>query len=371
MARKRWTAEDKARIVAESLTTPATTVSICKKYGLAPSTFYPWREKFLKGGRNAFVKSQDEPTITSLKKENADLRRLVDEINLAQDLFRKSVAGKKRVKIVKQMLPKTSLNSALHLCGVTKRMWYYKTKRRKIPVNPETLHMIQQIQEERPFYGTRRIAAEMSRRTGRPVNRKLISRIYKKMGWSRPARPKVPKARWKPVRANHPNHIWETDITYVWCGQVDGWCYCFNVLDIFTRQWLAYRFSAKATAEVAVESLVEAVATAKPDCSVLTIQCDNGSQYAGEKFRKATTRLGIRLTFIRIHTPEQNGHIESFHGTLKREYIWPHDFANYTEAEAAISEAFRDYNRARLHSALKYVPPDEFLASWKERHMRT
>ena len=147
---------------------------------------------------------------------------------------------------------------------------------------------------------------------------------------------------------------------------MDGWCFCFNVLDIFTRQWLAYRFSTLATADIAIESLVEAVAVAKPNCSKLTLQCDNGSQYAGKKFRKAASLPGIHLSFIRTHTPEQNGHIESFHGTLKREYIWPHDL-NYQEAEAVISEAFRDYNRSRLHSALKYVPPDEFMASWEAK----
>ena len=150
--------------------------------------------------------------------------------------------------------------------------------------------------------------------------------------------------------------ITTTHDIYVWCGPLDGWCYCFNVLDIFTRQWIAYRFDTLATASVAVESLVKAVAAAKPDCSKLTLQCDNGSQYAGKRFRKAASILGISLKFIRIHTPEQNGHIEAFHGTLKREYIWPHDFANYQQAEAVIAEAFRDYNRNRLHSALKYVP---------------
>ena len=72
--------------------------------------------------------------------------------------------------------------------------------------------------------------------------------------------------------------------------------------------------------------------------------------------------------FIRTHTPEQNGHIESFRGTLKLEYIWPHDFANYQEAEAVISSAFRDYSQARPHSALKYVPPDEFMATWEAEH---
>ena len=85
---------------------------------------------------------------------------------------------------------------------------------------------------------------------------------------------------------------------------------------------------------------MEAVIVAKPDCSRLTLWCDSGPQYAGKKFRKAVSLLGIRLRFIRAHTPEQNGHIESFHSTLIHEYIWPHDLANYQDAEAVISEAF-------------------------------
>ena len=47
--------------------------------------------------------------------------------------------------------------------------------------------------------------------------------------------------------------------------------------------------------DVAVESLVEAVATVKPDCSALTRRCDNGSQYAGKKSRKVASIFGIHL----------------------------------------------------------------------------
>ena len=61
-------------------------------------------------------------------------------------------------------------------------------------------------------------------------------------------------------------------------------------------------------------------------------------------------------------------HIVSFHGTLKREYIWPHGLANYQQAEAVIPEAFRDCSRNRPHSALKYVQPDEFVASCEAEH---
>ena len=51
MTKKRWTVEDKTKIVMESLITSASTVDICRKYGLSPNTFYPWRDKFLDGGK--------------------------------------------------------------------------------------------------------------------------------------------------------------------------------------------------------------------------------------------------------------------------------------------------------------------------------
>ena len=262
-----------------------------------------------------------------------------------------------------------SLNGALRICEVSKQRWYWKKKNREPKTDTSVLDMIRDIRKKRPFYGTRRVAAELSRQLGRPVNRKAVRRLYRLAGWNKPAPLKAnTKARWKPIKAVRPNQLWQTDITYVWCGQVDGWCYCFNILDTFTRKWIAYRFSTLATADVAVESLVDAVATAKPDCSALTIQCDNGSQYAGKKFRKAASNFGIKLKFIWKSTPQQNGHIESFHGSLKQEYIWPHDFANYQQAEAVIADAFRDYNHVRLHSAVQYVPPEEFHASWEAAH---
>ena len=160
----------------------------------------------------------------------------------------------------------------------------------------------------------------MARRLGRPVNRKRVGRAYRLVGWSRPAPSKADaKVRWKPIKAARPNQVWQTDIIYVWCGQADGWCYYF-ILDVFTRKWIAYRFDTLSTTDLAVDSLVAAIATAKPDCSGLTIQCDNGSQYAGKKLRKAASHLDINLKFIWKSTSQQNGYIESFRRILMREY---------------------------------------------------
>ena len=76
--------------------------------------------------------------------------------------------------------------------------------------------------------------------------------------------------------------------------------------------------------------------------------------------------LGLKLEHIACNTPEQNGHIESFHKTLKKEYIWLYDFRTYQEAELAISDAFVDYNRDRIHSLLEYLTPYEFVSKRKQ-----
>ncbi len=113
--------------------------------------------------------------------------------------------------------------------------------------------------------------------------------------------------------------------------------------------------------ETAIDSVVNAVAIAKSDCSNLILRTDNGPQYNSNNFRKAVTLLGIKQEFIWHHTPEQNGHVESFHKTLKKEYIWPHEFVNYQQAESVIAKARIDYNGSRIHSALGYLTPDEFM----------
>jgi len=96
----------------------------------------------------------------------------------------------------------------------------------------------------------------------------------------------------------------------------------------------------------------------------MVIRTDNGSQYTSKAFRKSILVLGLKLEHIYYNTTEQNGHIESFHKTLKKKY-WSNDFQNYQEAELAIKDAFTNYNQNRIHSALQYLTPYEFISKWK------
>ena len=80
-------------------------------------------------------------------------------------------------------------------------------------------------------------------------------------------------------------------------------------------------FDTAATADTAIQSVLQTLLNAGEKVSGLRLRTDNGPQYISRKFREVMQALGILQEFIWKHTSEQNGHMESFHGTLKREYV--------------------------------------------------
>lgn len=83
-----------------------------------------------------------------------------------------------------------SLNKSLLFIGVSKTKWYYCKSPRHIPTDPVVTNVVQRIGNARPTYGTRRMAAQVSREIDKPVNRKQIQRIFHKLGWIEPAKTK-------------------------------------------------------------------------------------------------------------------------------------------------------------------------------------
>ena len=76
---------------------------------------------------------------------------------------------------------------------------------------------------------------------------------------------------------------------------------------------------------------------------------------------------GVAPEHIYVNTPQQDGHMESSHKTLKKEYVWPRELKD-EEAEVVLPEALEDYNRHRIHSAIGYVTPDEFARQGEKKN---
>ncbi len=78
---------------------------------------------------------------------------------------------------------------------------------------------------------------------------------------------------------------------------------------------------------------------------------------------------GIKLEYIQKHTPEDNGDIESFHNSIKTDYIWPNEFMDFHDASIAIGKVFTDYNECRPHSSIDiFLQGSSGESSWMIRH---
>lgn len=89
MNRRKWSAEEKARIVLEGLTTHIPMSELCRKHGVNHAAYYKWRDQFLEGGKSALAKGS--PGIdNALQAEIRELKQLVGELTIANNSLKKT-----------------------------------------------------------------------------------------------------------------------------------------------------------------------------------------------------------------------------------------------------------------------------------------
>ncbi len=84
--RRKFTPDQKFKIIKEQMTTRTSVSDICKKYDISSANFYKWQDKFLKAALEGFKKSNEGPTkaelrkIEELEKKNARMQSVITEI---------------------------------------------------------------------------------------------------------------------------------------------------------------------------------------------------------------------------------------------------------------------------------------------------
>ncbi len=95
--RKKYTAEEKIRIVLEGLRGEDSIAAICRREGISPNLYYRWSKDFLEAGKKRLLgDTQREATsfeVTGLKQENDQLKQLVAELSLKNRVLKKSLHG--------------------------------------------------------------------------------------------------------------------------------------------------------------------------------------------------------------------------------------------------------------------------------------
>ena len=93
--RKKFSADEKTRIVLEGLRGQIATSEICRREGIAASVYYKWSKSFLEAGKNgltrAILRDATSEEVRGLKQENTDLKKAVAEMVLEIQRYKKSL----------------------------------------------------------------------------------------------------------------------------------------------------------------------------------------------------------------------------------------------------------------------------------------
>lgn len=95
--RKKYSAEEKIRIVLEGLRGETTIAELCRKEGINSNLYYNWSKDFLEAGKKRLNGDIQREATTSevhnLKNENMDLKQLVAELSLEVRMLKKNMTG--------------------------------------------------------------------------------------------------------------------------------------------------------------------------------------------------------------------------------------------------------------------------------------
>jgi transposase len=95
--RRRFSAEEKVRIVLEGLRGEESVAELCRREGLAPNLYYRWSKEFLEAGKKRLLgdttREATAPEVKGLREENTRLKQALAETVLENRLLKKSLTG--------------------------------------------------------------------------------------------------------------------------------------------------------------------------------------------------------------------------------------------------------------------------------------
>ena len=95
--RRKFSAEEKIRIILEGLRGEETISELCRREGIAPTVYYKWSKSFLEAGKMRLAgettRNATSEEVRALKRENEQLKRLLAEQMLKVELFKKSLGS--------------------------------------------------------------------------------------------------------------------------------------------------------------------------------------------------------------------------------------------------------------------------------------
>ena len=94
ITRRKFTAEEKIRIVLEGFRRDTPIRDLCRREGIRPSTYYAWLKDFMEAGKDRLqrdtARDATRAEVDSLKRENTRLKQVVAELSLQVHVLKKT-----------------------------------------------------------------------------------------------------------------------------------------------------------------------------------------------------------------------------------------------------------------------------------------
>ena len=257
------------------------------------------------------------------------------------------------------------------------RAGYYRfATRDEVDQDVKLREKIRRISKEMPSYGYRRMCAELKRRE-QPANHKRVLRIMREEGL-------LCRRRRKFVRTTNSGHgfkvypnlakemkptgtdqLWVADITYI--RLLHEFVYLAVILDGFSRRVIGWELGPTLEGQLALGALGLALRSRRISPGLIH-HSDRGVQYASTDYVDLLTQHGIQISMSRKGNPYDNAKAESFMKTLKYEEVYRSEYRDEQDVRRGIKRFLvKVYNEKRLHSALGYLPPNEFESKLVKR----
>ena len=137
------------------------------------------------------------------------------------------------------------------------------------------------------------------------------------------------------LRPTHPDHVWAYD--FVLARTHDGRAVrILTLIDEFTRECLAIKAGRHMRSDDVLQCLGELfILKGVPE----HIRSDNGPEFTAKAVRNWLGRVGVKTLFIQPGSPWENGHVESFNGKLRDEFLNREVFYTLWEVQVLLTSA--------------------------------
>jgi putative transposase len=230
----------------------------------------------------------------------------------------------------------------------------------------------------RKVYGAHKLW-KAARRAGHDIGRDQVARLTGELGICGVSRRrKVFTTRADPdawrapdlvnrnFRADRPDALWVTDLTYV--PTRSGMAYVCFIVDAFSRRIVGWRVASNMRTDMVLDALEMArVSRGARRLVGLVAHSDAGSQFTSVRFTERLDEIGARPSIGTVADSYDNALAETTNGLYKTECVYGPDATGWDDVddlELATLSWVHWFNEHRLHSHCRDVPPAEFEAAF-------